>query len=138
LKFTLCGAPIVWRSKLQASVAPRLSTTESEYVELSAAAQEAVHLRRQLADMGAAQPAATIIHEDNLGALFLAGNLVLHQRTKHMDIKVHYLRELVAAKTIDVAYIPIADQLADIFTNLKPLAAPRHAALTALLVCAAP
>ena len=115
--FHLNGGPVAWQSKLQGSVA--MSTTEAEYIALSAAALEAVFLRGLLHDLDCNQEEPTIIREDNFGCVQLTKNEVLHSRTKHIDIRHHKLRELVADKTIAVHQCPTELMLADILT--KPL-----------------
>ena len=95
---------MAWQSKLQGSVA--MSTTEAEYIALSAAALEAVFLRGLLHDLDCNQEEPTIIREDNFGCVQLTKNEVLHSRTKHIDIRHHKLRELVADKTIAVHQCP--------------------------------
>ena len=131
----LSGAAVSWRSKLQPIVA--LSTTEAEYVELSAAAQEAVHLRSLLHALRQ-QPLVrgpTVIKEDNVGALLLSDNPVLHARTKHIDVRFHFVRSLITARTVAVEYVHTSEQLADIFT--KALPRPAHARLAGLVMGAA-
>ena len=61
----------------------------------------------------------TTLFVDNKGIFKLAWNSVFHKRTKHVDIHCHYIRQLVEDKTLDLQYVPIADQTADILT--KPL-----------------
>ena len=109
-----------WRSRKQSIVA--LSTTEAEYVALCDAAQEAVWLRGLLGDIGFVQNAPTTIFEDNQGAICLSQNPKDHTRTKHIDIKYHYIRERVAAKQLAVQHCATGDMLADTLT--KGLAKP--------------
>lgn len=87
----MARGPISWLSKKQAVIA--LSTSEAEYVSVSAATQEAVWLRRLLADIQAVPEGLTIIMEDNQGAIGIAKNPIQHARTKHIDIRYHYIRE---------------------------------------------
>ena len=82
--FMIGGATVSWSSKKQATVAK--STTEAEYVALSFAAQEAIWLRRLLADIGFGDLNPTVIYEDNNGAIDLSKNPKHHNRTKHIDI----------------------------------------------------
>ena len=63
------------------------------------------------------------IHEDNQGFISIANTPTCHKRSKHIDIKYHFLREQIATKSIIVEYFPTEYQLADIMT--KPLAARR-------------
>jgi hypothetical protein len=89
----MAGGAISWQSKLQPTVAQ--STTEAEYIAASAAAREGVYLRHLLSDLGFEQQEPTIVYEDNTGAIALAENPVHHSRTKHIDIRFHYIRECV-------------------------------------------
>lgn len=114
-----CGA-VSWLSKKQATVA--LSTAEAEYVALSTATQEAIWLRRLLADMGEPPEGPTEIYEDNQGAISMAKNPVGHARTKHIDIRYHFVRERVQDGAITLKYIGTDEMVADILT--KPL--PKH------------
>ena len=74
-----------WLSNKQRIVT--LSTAEAEYVALSTATQEAVWLRKLLKDFGEAQDQATMVMEDNQGAICIAKNSAEHLRTKHIDIR---------------------------------------------------
>ena len=91
--FSLAGGAVSWLSKKEATVA--LSTTEAEYVAPSTATQEAVWLRRLLADMGEPPEGPTEIYEDNQGAISIAKSPVGHARTKHIDIRYHFVRKRV-------------------------------------------
>ena len=90
--FLLGGAAITWSSKKQNSVA--LSTVEAEYMALSVATQEAIWLR-QLEELGMKDAGPTLIYEDNQGAISMAKNPVFHKRTKHIQIRYHFVREAV-------------------------------------------
>ena len=115
--FMMSGAAIAWSSKKQLVVA--LSTTEAEYVALSAATQEAVWLSRLLSDIKAPPQTPILIKEDNQGTIAIARNPVSHSRTKHIDIKFHYVREALEDGIIDLIYCPTEKMTADILT--KPL-----------------
>jgi hypothetical protein len=62
----------------------------------------------------------TTIHCDNQSCVKLSENPVFHDRSKHIEIKYHYIRDMVQRKTIHVQYLPTHEQITDIFT--KPLA----------------
>lgn len=113
--FQLCGGPISWSSKKQAVVA--LSTTEAEYVAASFAAQELIWLRRLLQELGFEQRMATILFEDNMGAIEVSRNPRFHGRMKHIDIRHHFLRDAVEAGTLQLKYCQTDCQLADIMTK---------------------
>lgn len=118
--FTLNGAAISWSSKLQPTVA--LSTSESEYMAACYAAQEAIYLRRLMGSLGFAQEGPTIIHEDNMGCIGMSENPILHQRSKHIDIRYHFLREAVSNGQVLLTFIPTSEQIADLLTKALPKA----------------
>lgn len=118
--FHLGGGAISWASRLQPTVA--LSTAEAELMAACGATQEAIYQRQLLEDMSYGQAGATTIYEDNTGAIALSENPALHQRTKHIDIKYHFIREHVEQGEVKLVHIASEHQLADLLT--KPLA--RH------------
>jgi len=85
----------------------------------SAAVQEAMHLRQLLSDLSLRQEGPTAIHEDNRGCIDMSANPVTFKRSKHIDIRYHYIRERVMSNDVKLTYIPTQDQLADLLT--KPL-----------------
>ena len=106
---------ISWTSTTQKCVAR--STTESEYVALSDAAQEAVYLQRLAQSLGLPQP-ATIIYEDNQGCIKIANNEEgLQKRTKHIDIRYHYVKDLLRSGRLLLQYCRTEDMVADIMTK---------------------
>ena len=120
--FLLGGAAISWNSKKQRTVA--LSSTEAEYMASTHSTKEALWLRSALRELGLLKDGPTLIHGDNQGAIALGKNPEHHQRTKHIDIQYHFVREQIAAKNIVFNYIPTTLMLADILT--KPLEKVRH------------
>ena len=117
------GGPIVWGSRKQKMVV--LSTTEAEYVALSEAAREAVWLRNLYKELGCAQTKPALIRGDNQGSMDIAENPQFHKRTKHFNVKLHYIREKINEKIIRIQYCPTTEMTADMLT--KPLARARHA-----------
>jgi hypothetical protein len=101
-----------------------LSSAEAEYVAGSKAAQEAVYLRQLLRDLDYEQLFPSTLFEDNQGAICIAKNPVSRDRTRHIDIRVHDLRQRVEDSTIELTYCKTTEMLADIFT--KSLPAPTH------------
>ena len=91
--FKIANSTVSWSSKRQSSVAK--STTEAEYIALSLAAQEAIWLRRLLFDVGYEMDSPTTLYEDNQGAIELPKNPKSHNRTQHIDISYHFIRERV-------------------------------------------
>ena len=114
--FYLNGGPVSWQSKKQTTVA--LSTVEAEYMALSAATQELLYLRQLLSDLEFPQERASILHEDNQGAMALAtGRAGMAKRTKHIDIRHHFVREKIVSAQLVLEYVPSAPQRADIMTK---------------------
>ena len=116
--FFIGSCIVSWASKKQSIVA--LSSTEAEYVALCSAAQETVWLRNLLADIGFQQNAPTCVKEDNQGAMCLAKNPKDHNRTKHIDIKFHYTRQLITSKELRLEYVPTGKMVADTMTKGLP------------------
>ena len=81
--------------------------------------QEAVWLRRLLSDINATPKTTTIIREDDQGTIAIARNPISHARTKHIDIKFHYVREALHDGIIELVYCPTDQMAANILT--KPL-----------------
>ncbi|KAG3097372.1 Retrovirus-related Pol polyprotein from transposon TNT 1-94 [Phytophthora idaei] len=114
--FMMNGGCISWRSKKQRTVA--LSSTEAEYMALSEATQEAVWLKVFLCELGEmASDEAIKIYEDNQGSIALAKNPEFHKRTKHIDIRYHFVREKVEDSQVVLQYVSTIDMLADIMTK---------------------
>ena len=125
--FMLAGAAISWQSRAQATVA--LSSTEAEYIALAGAAQEAIWLLQVLREFKFMITAPVLIYEDNQSTIKLVDNPVFHKRSKHVDIKYHFIRELVENRTLQIQYVSTKDNIADIFT--KPLSFSSFTALRA-------
>jgi hypothetical protein len=114
--FTMYGTPIIQKSTY-ASL-PALSTTEAEYSALTEAAKEALYLKKLLHSLKIKQDTIPLF-TDNQGSLKIATHPTQHQRTKHYDTKMHFIRFHVQKKQVSVNYIPSAENPADLFT--KPL-----------------
>jgi transposase InsO family protein len=132
--FFLANGPISWRSKLQSIVAH--SSTEAEYISLNQATVEAVTLRNLLADFSMNQIEPTILFEDNTSAKSLAENRINHQRSKHIDVKYHYIRNCITDKLVKIIYVPTEENLADILT--KTLPSPAHIKASKLILSNTP
>ena len=117
--FTLnkTGGAISWKSKRQPIVS--LSSTEAEYIALAAATQEALYLKRLMKDMvpDHDQDVPVTIFEDNQGAIALAKNPVHHNRTKHIDVRFHFIREQIVSNCIHVEYLQTNKMIADSLTK---------------------
>jgi len=111
----LGNAAVSWKSKLQHTVA--LSSTEAEYLALSAAVREALFLRNLLGDLHPAAAGTITLFEDNQSTIKQAYNLQSSDRTKHVDIRHHFIKQHVAKGDVALEYIPTAEQLADALTK---------------------
>ena len=110
------GGPVSWKSKLQSTTA--LSSCESEYIALCAAAQEAVHLKGLFLELvSGVTDTPVVIHEDNMSTIQVSKNPVLHERQKHVEVKYHFVRECVARRRIHVCYLRTHLMLADLLTK---------------------
>jgi hypothetical protein len=117
--FTYCQAAISWASRKQKSVA--LSSCEAEIVAASDAAKEAVYLRNFFEELGEGDGSPISLSIDNTAARNLAYNPEHHERTKHIDRRHFFIRELVEEGRITVPFVRSTDNIADFFT--KPLPA---------------
>jgi len=121
----LGSALLCWRSKLHSAIT--LSTAEAEYVAASETAKEILWLRQLLTEIGFSQRAATVMFEDNAACIRMATNHGVSSRNKHLEVKMHFIRDLVNTKTIKLVKIGTKEQRADIFTkNLPRLAFEKH------------
>ena len=115
--FMLSEATISWSSKKQPVVS--LSTTEAEFIAATESSCQAVWLRRILETVGRNQINPTVIYCDNSSTIKLSRNPVLHRRSKHIDVRFHFLRELTRNGTVELLHYSSQEQVADVLT--KPL-----------------
>ena len=113
--FMIRGAVISWNSKKQTCVA--LSTAEAEYIALAKAAQESIWLQRLISDMGEHLTNPMTIFEDNQSTIAMTKNTQFDGRAKHIDMKFHFIREQVIAKTVELKYCRSSDMIADMMTK---------------------
>jgi hypothetical protein len=113
----LAGGPIASKSKLQKSVST--SSVQAEYQGLYDCGREIAWLRQLSRDIGHSQDLPTVVHEDNNGCIALASNNRTDPLSKHIDVKYHYVRELVTNEVISVKKISTHAQVADALT--KPI-----------------
>ncbi|KAK6115609.1 hypothetical protein DH2020_007878 [Rehmannia glutinosa] len=111
---------VSWFSKKQNSIAT--STTEAEYIAAGSCCAQVLWMRQQLRDYDIEEKEILIMC-DNTSAITITQNPVLHSRTKHIDVRYHFIRDHVENKDITLEYISTDKQLADIFT--KPLCGSR-------------
>ena len=111
----VCGVLVAWRSKQQKSVA--LSSSEAELVAASEAVKEVVFVMQVLNSVGIPVETPVIVRVDNMGAIFMAENASSSIRTRHIDIKWHFTRNLTKDKIIKIVFVRTADNKSDGFTN---------------------
>ncbi|KAE8674058.1 hypothetical protein F3Y22_tig00111769pilonHSYRG00329 [Hibiscus syriacus] len=112
--FTLGRGPICWKSTVQSVVA--LSTTEAEYMAAAEAAKEALWLTGLVKELGVQQGGVQLLC-DNQSAIHLAKNQVYRARTKHIDVRFHKIRELVASGEVLFQKVHTDENAADMFTK---------------------
>jgi hypothetical protein len=110
-----CGAPISWKSKSGKSVT--LSSTEAEYLAMSECAKELIFIKNVLETMGIKVKLPIEIKVDNTGAIFLSNNYTSGQRTKHIDVRVHFVRQYIEDGIFKIVFVKSENNDADIFTK---------------------
>ncbi|CAN0876377.1 Retrovirus-related Pol polyprotein from transposon TNT 1-94 [Linum grandiflorum] len=115
-------ACVAWRCKKQERISK--SSTEVEYRSMSEVCSEVVWLTRLLAELGHQVELPVHLHADNTSAIQIATNPVLHDRTKHIETHVHYIRQLIQTGEVKLHYLNTEDQVADALT--KALGTSRH------------
>ena len=113
--FMLANGPIAWKPKKQPSVA--LSTTEAEYYALGITCQEGVWLKQLCQEIFMALNKSIHIFLDNTGAVALSKNPVFHSRSKHIDIRWHFIRDLIQSGSIRSSHIPGVKNGTDFLTK---------------------
>ncbi|GEM12883.1 copia-type polyprotein, partial [Rhodotorula toruloides] len=116
--FLLANGAVSWSSKLQPRVTASL--TEAEYLGLSHACKETVYLTQLLGELGFPAEGAAVLYGDNQGANALSKDPQFHNRTRHLRLTEHFVREQVQDGSICVEYIPTARMLADAMTKSLP------------------
>ena len=114
--FFISGGAIVWKSKQQTSIT--LSSCEAEYTALAAAIQETVYLLQLVESAEIPLDNYTInLLEDNQSAIALARNPLTSSRTKHVDIRLHFVREILRRGSVVLHHCPTSKMVADILTK---------------------
>lgn len=116
--FGLGSAVVSWLSRKQQSVA--LSSAEAEYMAASLASCEAIWLRKMLFGLFGQPLRPSVIYCDNQSCIKLTENPVFHDRSKHIGIRYHFIRDYVQKGAVKLEYISIDEQVADILTKALP------------------
>jgi hypothetical protein len=112
------GAPIAWKSKAMKAVT--LSSTEAEYYAFSEVTKEVMFVKQVLETMGINITLPILVKVDNVGAIYLSNNYSLSQRTKHIDIRRHFVRDFVQDGILKTIFVPTDDNESDIYTKNTP------------------
>ena len=113
--FSFSGMAVIWSSQKQSVVA--LSSCEAEYIAATTATCQAVWMNRLIGELMNNEEIKVKLMVDNQSEIMLSKNPVHHNRTKHIDIPYHFIRECVEDKKIEIVFIRTEDQLVDIFTK---------------------
>ncbi|GJY51926.1 retrovirus-related pol polyprotein from transposon TNT 1-94 [Tanacetum coccineum] len=124
----LGGKLVCWSAKKQSSVA--MSSAEAEYVAAAGCSAQVLWIKSQMDDYDVLYDKVPIFC-DNTSVIAISNNLVLHSRTKHIDIRYHFIKDHILKGDIKLHFVPTDLQLADIFT--KPLVEPSFTRLVAEL-----
>jgi hypothetical protein len=122
----MCGYVVAWGSRLQPTVA--LSTMEVEYIALCAATQEVMFLRQLISEFSVVLKHTTSMMEDNKGCISYAKNSTTTSRSKHINVKMRFVRDIIRDNIIVVQWCSTHDMIADALTKFS-LPAHQHSRL---------
>lgn len=111
---TFAGGAVSWQSKLQKCVA--LSTTEAEYIAITEGCKEALWIKKFLEELGMQQEKCTI-YCDSQSAIHLSKNSTFHSKSKHIDVRYHWIRDVLEAKELYLEKIHTSENGSDMFTK---------------------
>ena len=106
------GVPVVWKRKSFV-----LSTTEAEYVSVSEVVKEIKFLYQMLRSMEIKVPLPIKVQVDNVGAIWLVNNSSMSERTKHVDLRAHFVRDMIKDQVIEINFVKSAENDNDIMTK---------------------
>ena len=109
------GNLVTWHSRKKNVIS--CSSAEAKYRAMAATAREMVWLHSFVQDLGIKTPMPMPMHCDNQAAIFIARNLAFHERTKHIEIDCHFIRDKGLIGVISTPHVSSSDQLTDIFTK---------------------
>ena len=106
---------ILWKSRGQKHVT--LSSTEAEYVAVAEACTDVMFIKMMMELMNLEIEKPVIVHCDNVGAIFMGNNAKQSIRTKHIDVRYHFIREYVVDGLVEIVFVKSEENDADIFTK---------------------
>ena len=127
--FCIGQGVILWNRKWQQMMAQ--STMEVEYMAMNRCTIDVIWLRQIMEDGGCVQEEVTTIICDNQGSMTLAKNPTNHDRSKHINVQHHLIRENIENKIVELEYFPMQYMVADILK--KTLARDRHEVLSEIM-----
>ncbi|XP_031285016.1 secreted RxLR effector protein 161-like [Pistacia vera] len=121
--FTLGGNYISWKSQLQPTVA--LLSTEVEYIAIADVFREAIWLQGMLSKANLFDGKVTI-YSNSQSVILLSKNPIYHERTKHVDVRFHFVRDLVTQRVVELKKVTTEENPADMGTKVITLAKFKH------------
>ena len=115
---SLNGGPVSWKAQRQACVT--LSSSEAEFVAASMCSQEVIYLRALLEGMGHQQKGPTLVWEDNASAIMMSENPVNRERSRHIDTRLYFVRDLVQEGIVKLVKCAGTHNVADALTKSVP------------------
>ena len=119
----MVGCVISWKATLQATVA--LSTTEAEYMAIIEAFKEAIWLQGLFGELSDNVKIITVNY-DSQSAIYLTKDQMFHDKSKHIDVRYHFVRDIIAHGEIIVSKVSTHDNPADMLTKTLPIAKFEH------------
>ena len=111
----LGSSPISWKTKKQHTVSR--SSAEAKYRSMAAVTSELKWLKALFVSLGVTHSPAMRLYSDSQSAIYIAQNPVFHERTKHIEVDCHYVRDAIRDGIISTSHVSTEDQLADLFTK---------------------
>ena len=118
---TFAGGAVAWQSRLQKCVA--LSTTEAEFIAITKACKELLWLKKFLQELGLKQE-RYVLHCDSKSAIHLSKNSSFHSRSKHIDVRYHWIRDVLNDKLLQLEKVHTDENTSDMLA--KALTKNKH------------